>query len=432
MKLVDLPDSSRMTALMELTQTLRNCQSPYEALLMYIRYLRYTNPGRAHVVLSTAGLLPGQYKVWRFLSDDGVENIEPCNPWENLNLPIYAGGNIARIIQNPTPHLVHDLDWSGDPHFAETFAPYRSLIAVPLFNPGLPLNWSIVLAREADYFTPTHLEESVMRATLIGSLLGSLHVTRELASANALIEADLTRMARIQRALLPDPIPDIPGLHLAASYETFGQVGGDLYDFIAPHKDTDPWCIFIGDASGHGPSAAVVAAMVQATLHDLAHHSAGPADLLQMLNHRLCQKRIEGSFVTAFLAFYNASTRQLRYASAGHPAPLLTSIAGQQTKFLSEGTGLPLGISDRSPFDETKIDLSPGQTLVLYTDGISEARAPDGSMFGSEGIERSLHNCGNNAAGVIDQLGKSLAAHQLGRRPNDDQTAVAIRVENQK
>lgn len=430
MKLVDLSGSSRMAAMMELTQALRNCRSPYEALLMYTRYLRYTNPGRAHVILSTAGLLPGQYKVWRFLSDDGVENIEQCNPWESLNLPIYAGGNIAKIIENPTPHLVHDLDWSDDPHFAEMFGPYHSMMAVPLFNPGLPLNWSMVLAREADYFTPTHLEESVMRATLIGSLLGSLHVTRELASANALIEADLNRMARIQRALLPDPIPDIPGLRLAASYETFGQVGGDLYDFIAPHKEADHWCIFIGDASGHGPSAAVVAAMVQATLHDLAHHSAGPADLLQMLNHRLCQKRIEGSFVTAFLGFFDASARQLTYASAGHPAPLLTTLAGQQTQFLSEATGLPLGIIDRTPFNEMRIDLRPGQNLVLYTDGISEARSPDGSMFGSEGIERSLHVCQNDAVGVIDQLSKSLAAHQLGRRPNDDQTAVAIRVDD--
>jgi serine phosphatase RsbU (regulator of sigma subunit) len=98
-------------------------------------------------------------------------------------------------------------------------------------------------------------------------------VSRQLAQANAHIEAELHRMARIQRALLPEPIPDIPGIRMAASYETFGQVGGDLYDFIPLRKDASQWCIFIGDASGHGPSAAVVAAMTLATLHDCAGYS---------------------------------------------------------------------------------------------------------------------------------------------------------------
>jgi len=287
-----------------------------------------------------------------------------------------------------------------------------------------------VLTRETDYFTPTHLEESVMRATLIGSLLGSLHVTRELASANALIEADLSRMARIQRALLPDPIPDIPGLRLAASYETFGQVGGDLYDFIAPHKETDPWCIFIGDASGHGPAAAVVAAMVQAIVSDYADNSAGPADLFQILNRRLCQKRIAGSFVTAFMAYYDPSTRKLTYVTAGHPPPLLLTKANDHsTKCLDLTDGLPLGIVDGAVFSEAAINLLPGQTLLLYTDGITEARAPDGSMFAIEGIERSLRGVNANANGLIQRLNKSLAAHQGGRRPDDDQTAVAIHVQ---
>jgi sigma-B regulation protein RsbU (phosphoserine phosphatase) len=255
-------------------------------------------------------------------------------------------------------------------------------------------------------------------------------VTRELNNAHAQIEAELDRMARIQRSLLPDPIPIIPGVDLAASYETFGQVGGDLYDFISLKKDATQWCMFIGDASGHGPSAAVVAAMVQATLHDCAGNSAGPGDLLQMLNRRLCEKRIEGSFVTAFMGFYDASTRKLRYASAGHPAPLVPSFAGRQTRFLDAAGGLPLGIIESASFDETAIELFPGQTLLLYTDGISEARSPEGIMFDAEGIERSLHDYSDDAVGAINRLRRSLSAHQLGRRPNDDQTAVAIHVEN--
>lgn len=428
MNFVDLSGSSRMAALMDLTRELRGCQSPYEALLMYTRYLRDANPGRAHIVLSTVGLPPSEYRMWRLLRDDGTEHFELTNPWDNLQLPIYSGGVLAKVIEDATPLVVHNIDWSDDPHFAELLGPYRSMLAVPLFNEGLPLNWSIVLTREPTYFTPSHLEESVMRATLVGSLLGSLHVSRELSIASTHIESELQRMARIQRALLPEPIPEIPGIKLAASYETFGQVGGDLYDFIPLDENSNQWCIFIGDASGHGPSAAVVAAMVQATLNDCAPFSSGPADLFHMLNRRLCKKPIEGSFVTAFIGFYEPSTRRLRYASAGHPGPLLPSLIGHATKFLDAAGGLPLGIDDGASFNDETIHLRPGQTVLLYTDGISESRAPDGNMFGIEGIERSLQESSDDADAVIHRLRASLLAHQRGRRPDDDQTAVAIRV----
>jgi phosphoserine phosphatase RsbU/P len=149
--------------------------------------------------------------------------------------------------------------------------------------------------------------------------------------------------------------------------------------------------------------------------------------LFRTLNRQLCQKRIEGSFVTAFVGFYEPSTRRLCYTSAGHPAPpLLPGLSGKQVNFLNTGGGPPLGIDDSASFDEATIDLPHGHTLLLYTDGISEARAPDGTMFGAEGIERSLHRCGDDAHGLINRLRDSLTAHQRGRRPDDDQTAVAI------
>lgn len=430
MKFVDLSHNSRMARLMELTRALRGCQSPYEALLMYTDYLKDAQPGRAHVVLSTVGLPAGSYRVWRFLSDDGTELVERRNPWENLDLPVYSGGIIAKIIENPTPHLVHDIDWSRDPHFAKLLGPYRTAIAIPLLNEGLPLNWSIALTRQPSNFTEQLLEESVMRAILMGSSLANLQISRELASANAQIGAEILRMAQIQRALLPEPIPTIPGLDLAASYETFGQVGGDVYDLVPLHREHHPWCIFIGDASGHGPAAAVVAAMVHAIVNDCADDSPNPADLFQTLNRRLCQKRIEGSFFTAFMGFYDPASRELRYVSAGHPPPLLLpSGSDRQTKPLNQTGGLPLGIEESASFAEAKINLRSGQSLLLYTDGIAEARAPNGNMFGMEGIERSMLGHGTDAKELIQQLHNSLSSHQNGRRPNDDQTALAIHVQ---
>jgi sigma-B regulation protein RsbU (phosphoserine phosphatase) len=426
MEFVDLSGSSRIARLMALTNSLRQAHSPYEALLRYSKFLGEAYSDRAQIVLATRGLAVGQYRIWRLRTDEGIEHVEFCDPWNQLNLPVHSGGALARIVAQPQPHLVHDLDLSDHPTFGALLAPYRSMIAVPLFNERLPLNWSLMLSRRPESVGPADLEDSVARAALIGSLLESLYVRNELAAAHAYIDAEVERMARIQRALLPDPIPHISGLEIAASYETFTQVGGDLYDIVPLEGQPERWCLFIGDASGHGPSAAVTAAMVQATLHAVASDCSGPAELARKLNQHLCRKRIEGSFVTAVMAFYEPSTRRLSYCSAGHPLPLVTTNGGGT--FLDGAGGLPLGILADAPYDEACLELQPGKTVIFYTDGITEARGPDNDMFGSEGIDAALRNCTGGADSAIEQLCNSLAVYQHGRRPVDDQTMVAIHV----
>ena len=429
MNFVDLSANSRIASVMDLTRALRESRNPYEALLKYCAYLASAFPQRGQLILSTKGLPAGEYRVWRLRTDDGLEHLPARDPWKDFNTRVYRGGIIGRITQMMQPQLIHDMDWSDDPYFARELSPYHSLIAVPLFNERLTLNWSLMLARDPNHFSVAELEESVTRATLIGSLIDSLYVGKELSEAHAYIDQELERMARIQRALLPEPIPRIPGLQLAAAYETFIQVGGDLYDIIPLDGQTDRWCFFIGDASGHGPSAAVAAAMVQATLHACAPDAAGPAQLFRTLNRHLCHKPIEDSFVTAFLGFYDPPTRRLIHASAGHPLPLVSDPARRAVRSVEAAGGIPLGIDPDASFDEASVRLEPGETLLLYTDGISEARAPDDAMFGPDGIEQSLRGYAAAAPAVIDRVRQSLRAHQRGRSPVDDQTLVAAQVQ---
>jgi sigma-B regulation protein RsbU (phosphoserine phosphatase) len=431
MRFVDLSNSSSMSRLIELTRAISNCETPYDALLEYSGYLGDTFPNRAQLVLSTRGLASGQYRVWRLLDDSGREHAELTDPWTNLIAPVLSGGVLAQIIKNRSPHLVYDLDWTSDPHFAHLLSPYRALIAVPFFNERVPLDWSIMLTRDPDRFNVTDLEFSVSRAALIGSLIDSLYVGSELVKAHAHINEELDRMARIQRALLPEPLPQIPGLSLAASYQTFTQVGGDLYDLF-PIDDTEDgrpskrWVIFIGDASGHGPSAAVAAAMVQATLRACSAVGSTPGQLLSVLNTHLCAKRIEGSFVTAFVAFYDPQTRRLTYSTAGHPPPLIPSCNGEPPRQLDRTSGLPLGIEPDAAFEHAVIQFQPGETLLLYTDGITESRSPDGTMFGRNGLDSAL--CGHRSAAqdVVRQLQEALSRHQGRRAPADDQTALVL------
>lgn len=431
MRFVDLSASSNISHLMDLTRALLNCHTPYEALLKYCSYLGDIVPDRALIVLSTRGLPSGEYRVWRLRDDCGNEHADMTNPWTNMIAPVFEGGVLARVIEHRRPHLVHELDFTSDPHLAHLLSPYRALIAVPFFNERLPLDWSIMLTRDPDRLNVADLESSVNRAALLGSLIDSLYVGSELVHAHAYIDQELDRMARIQRALLPDPLPQIPGLSLAASYQTFTQVGGDLYDLfpIDDAKDNRPasrWVIFIGDASGHGPSAAVAAAMVQATLRACSAASQTPRQLLATLNSHLCEKRIEGSFVTAFVAFYDVATRRLTYSVAGHPPPLIPSFNGEPTRELNGASGLPLGIEPDAAFEQAAIQIEPGETLVLYTDGITESRSPEGTMFGREGLDSVLCRRPFAAQDVVRQLQEALVRHQSTQPLADDQTALVL------
>ena len=134
--------------------------------------------------------------------------------------------------------------------------------------------------------------------------------------------------------------------------------------------------------------------------------------------------------MTAFLAIYDPPARRLTYARAGHNPPLLKNpgVEGSVHRLDAVG-GIPLGVSDHVKYDERTIELKSGQTVVLYTDGISEARGPDGTMFGVEGIERALAECTGDPDCVVQSISDPLHRHAGTVRPSDDQTILALRVE---
>jgi sigma-B regulation protein RsbU (phosphoserine phosphatase) len=191
-----------------------------------------------------------------------------------------------------------------------------------------------------------------------------------------------------------------------------------------------PWGIVIADASGHGPSAAVVMAMVHAVLHASPDRWPSPARALEHLNVHLHAKRIESSFVTAFFACYDPATHVLTYARAGHNPPLVMRPHGGawEMQKLDAVGGLPLGVVDFAQYEETALTLAPGETLVLYTDGITDAVSPSRQPFGLAGLERSLTTCSGDPDCVIGHITEALREHEAGVRPSDDQTVVVMKV----
>ncbi len=436
MEFVDLSANPRIPVLLDMVDSLSRITDPNEVLERFIGGMRRAYGSRCFVEISTRGLTHGYYRISRVLTPDGLELSKVAGPWNSHDLPVRSGGFIGEIIKTPVPKLVHKVDLGGDAVLGDAIAAYHSIMAAPIFQNGAPNDWVLLLDTGENAFHMAEMEELILRANLVAAATNNLVIAQQLFLANMRIQKEVEHIATIQRALLPSVMPRVPGLRIAASYETFDQAGGDMYDFvplgtrpeIIHTLDDDRWAILIGDVSGHGPSAAVVMAMFHSILHAYPRKPMGPSELLVHVNRHLCAKPIGDSFVTAFLAFYDPATRHLAYARAGHNPPLLTTPFGP-ARTLDEIGDLPLGVMEDTHYQEADLILTSGQNLLLYTDGIVEARNPKGDFFGPEGIERILGQSGTDPLTIIRDINNAVREHLSGTRPGDDQTVIAIEVE---
>jgi sigma-B regulation protein RsbU (phosphoserine phosphatase) len=190
--------------------------------------------------------------------------------------------------------------------------------------------------------------------------------------------------------------------------------------------------MFIGDVSGHGTPAAVLMAITHAIAHAQPGTHTPPSALLEYLNNQLVRAYThDGTFVTAFYAVLEPSTRALRYSIAGHNPPRLAR--QHEVLSLDEIGAMPLGTLDGQVYDEAVITLAPGDLLLLYTDGIVEAAAPStsadgGAQFGTNRLDQLLVDCGDSSADeCIKRIQREVAAFCDNTPPTDDQTLIAIR-----
>jgi len=260
----------------------------------------------------------------------------------------------------------------------------------------------------------THLVLREMRAKLAEQLLA--------------IQKELETARLIQQSILPETIPQIAGLDIAARYVPMASVAGDFYDFLV--VDDERVGILVADVSGHGMPAALIASMLKIALAAQADHAADPARVLTGLNQALCGK-FQHHYVTAAYAFLDMERRTLTYAGAGHPPLLLWGGADGGVRDVSEN-GLFLGKFDFATYSSVEVPLVPGEFGLLYTDGISETNNLDGVEFGTERFRQFL---ATEKDGSADQLANDLLAEldRWSARPegadlDDDITLVAFRV----
>lgn len=431
MNVQDLTDNPNIARLTRLTRELEQSRTAGQTLRALQRGFADVSGFVGSLLVSTRGLPPGQYRVVRLQMRDEPQDV-PAEDLEEQG-PVRSGGILAAIVARREPQLIQDVDWSQDPHFRAMFDGYSSIMAIPLAGARLPMGWVILLQEDRNRFSVSDMEEALERAAIASSLMENQMLAGELAHAHKLIDQEARQVGELQRALLPASLPRIAGLEMAASYEPSGRAGGDLYDFFPLDESGDAsvspshWCVFIGDIAGHGLAAAVVMAIVQAVLHARPAGIAGPAGLLMHVNRQLCSKRLRG-FVTAFLGVYQPDLRRLIYANAGHPPPLLRRSSDRLICELDEVGSYPLGIHGSESFQQAAVQLEPGDMILLYTDGITEARDLDGNLFERDRLMRAFPDGRDQPAELIDHLRAAVRAHEHGQAAKDDQTLVAAQV----
>jgi sigma-B regulation protein RsbU (phosphoserine phosphatase) len=202
----------------------------------------------------------------------------------------------------------------------------------------------------------------------------------------AAVGRELETARQIQQSILPKHPPSVPGLAVATHYDSMAEVAGDLFDFaVTPAGQLG---VLVADVSGHGVPAAIVASMVKIALAVQEGEVADPGAVLTRMNRAL-HGRFELAYVTAVFAFIDPAAGTLTYASAGHPSPLLRRADGRLESL--DERGIVLGFMPDVIYSCAIVrGLVPGDRVVFYTDGITEAARADGEFFGDEEFQRLL------------------------------------------
>jgi sigma-B regulation protein RsbU (phosphoserine phosphatase) len=414
----------RMTNIVETMREMSRQSEPQAMVRAYGARMQQIRPSDRSISLSRRDLQAPYFRITR--SNMWKSEV---NPWKDKEkLPVLAGGLLGELIYGDEPRIIDDLQLDDSDPGAAYFQGMRSVMAIPLYDKGVALNMVVLLRKEPGAFNREQFPEWVWLSNLFGRATHNLVLSEQLQTAFNAVDHEMKIIENLQRSLLPASLPQIPTLDLAAHYQTSHRAGGDYYDFF-PLAD-GRLGIWIADVSGHGSPAAVLMAIT----HSIAHIDPGPpATPRQMLNHINRHLTVRytatgGMFVTAFYGIYDPARRELLYACAGHNPPRLKHCDDGSLSSLDGVRSLPLGISMDEDYPEHAQPLRPGDQVVFYTDGITEAADPTGEMFGTERLDEVLGECPLTAADLLQAVLDEIDRFTAGRPAEDDRTLLVARI----
>jgi sigma-B regulation protein RsbU (phosphoserine phosphatase) len=412
-----------MRAVVELMKTI-SCQTNAPDLYhVYADRLRDALPGLRRLSLSRRGLEQPRMRITR--SSTWEQQIDPWK--DKKSLPLIEGGFLSELIYGDEP--VHLQDFEPDPSDPayEYLKDMGSIAAIPLYEKGEGINMVILMSESGEVVPEAEFPQFVWMSNLFGRAIHSLILSEEVKAAHDRLDLEHKTVADIQLSLLPAVLPSIPNLELAAHYQTASQAGGDYYDIF--QLEGGRWGILIADVSGHGSPAAVLMAVMHSLAHSHPEKLNSVGGFFEHINRNLCARYTgNGSYLTAFYGIYDPGTRRMTYASAGHPAPACKSCRdGKVAKFDSTG-GFPLGLIEDASYQEAEHSLTPGDQLILYTDGLIEAEGKDHDLFGEPRLHEAIDKCGKSASELIESVLGSIADFTNGQPLEDDLTLLVATV----
>ena len=246
----------------------------------------------------------------------------------------------------------------------------------------------------------------------------------EVEAAERIMQRDLSQAAEIQGGMLPAHAPEIAGLDLAGFNVPCRTVGGDYYDFF-PYPG-DSVGLALGDVSGKGMPASLMMMALHARVHVLAESPGNLGGFMARLNKATCATCPSNRFITFFFSVLDAASGDLRFANAGHNPPVLLRASGEVQ--MLEGGGPVLGVISVAPYSEQSASLAPGDLLVLYSDGVTEANNPDFDEFGEERFIHVLNeNRARPAREIVDAVTAALKEFTAGAPQADDITLLVAK-----
>ncbi len=330
-------------------------------------------------------------------------------------------GLIGHVAVSGKPYIARDV--RNDPRYINARARTRSEMVAPIISNEEVIGVFDLESDELDAYSEDDLEVLMLLASQVAIIIDKVMLHEQLIEKQRL-ETQLEVARQVQLELLPPRDPQLEGFDISAYNFPTEEVSGDYYDWVRVYDDQIG--VVIADVAGKGVPAALLMAFLRASLRAASHIGYAPHISMSKVNYLLWESIERNQFVTAFYGILDATNRTLAYSNAGHNPPLLIDADGK-TRFEERG-GVPLGMFRDSRYYEYFATIEPGQMLVLYTDGVTEAMNPSGEEYGGQRlVAAALRGRHLSARELIDFIHRDVIDWTDGLGAHDDVTFFIIK-----
>jgi sigma-B regulation protein RsbU (phosphoserine phosphatase) len=413
---------ARLSLTIDVMRELSRATDPQAMYEVYSRRMAEIFPAARLISLSRRDLPAPRVRVTRYSgwTDD-------INPWTDVDrLPVLDRGLFTDLAHAGRPRIIDDLQVPPDDPAAAYLDGQRSLMAIPLFDDGEPVNMVVFTREEPAAFPPEQFPDLVWMTNLFGRATQTALLSQKLKADHEEARQEMRRVAKLQRSLLPTELPRVSTLDLAVFSRTTAEAGGDYYNVLSLPRGRVG--IMLADVCGHGVAAAMVVAVVHSLVTTYTGPAIPPGHLLTYVNDHLTRMstRSAGTFVTAVYAVYDPDRATLTWANAGHPPPRLVRAAGGMAEPLVGERCVPLGIVDGTAYPEAEVKLAPGDQVLLHTDGVTDAKGSSDEAFGAERLDATLARRAPGSRATIARVLAALEDFAGSGPPADDCTLLAM------